>query len=178
MLNIRIEEINGKNVKDVNKTDGVFIIDSKLNLQVEDNEISYTVEDIPYCEKRYENWEADYSTYIDNDDKTIYLAYIDKKVVGQIILKKNWNNYAFVEDIRVDMHHRKEGIGKMLICFARDWASVKNLQGIMLETQNNNVRACKFYESCGFKIGGFDKALYKGINKDNDEIAMYWYYML
>ena len=36
------------------------------------------------------------------------------------------------------------------------------MPGIMLETQNNNVAACKFYEKCGFVIGGFDFLGYKG----------------
>ena len=46
----------------------------------------------------------------------------------------------------------------------------------MAETQDNNVPACKFYESYGFKLGGFDKYLYKGIDKTNNEIAIFWYY--
>ena len=37
------------------------------------------------------------------------------------------------------------------------------MPGIMLETQNNNVAACKFYEKCGFVIGGFDFLVYKGL---------------
>ena len=47
--------------------------------------------------------------------------------------------------------------------------------GIMLETQNNNVAACKFYEKCGFVIGGFDFLVYKGLDIENDEVAIYWY---
>jgi ribosomal protein S18 acetylase RimI-like enzyme len=45
----------------------------------------------------------------------------------------------------------------------------------MLETQNNNLPACRFYEHCGFTLSGFDRNLYKGINKDTEEIALYWY---
>ncbi len=58
------------------------------------------------------------------------------------------------------------------------WARSKQLPGIMLETQNINVAACRFYESCGFKLGGMDRFLYKGISKDLDEIALYWYLLL
>ena len=50
------------------------------------------------------------------------------------------------------------------------------MPGIMLETQNNNVAACKFYEKCGFVIGGFDFLIYKGLDMKNDEVAMYWYF--
>jgi ribosomal protein S18 acetylase RimI-like enzyme len=61
---------------------------------------------------------------------------------------------------------------------AIDWAKTKLLAGIMLETQNNNVAACRFYERCGFKLGGFDRYLYKGISKNTEEIALYWYLLL
>lgn len=44
------------------------------------------------------------------------------------------------------------------------------MPGIMLETQNNNVAACKFYEKCGF-----DFLVYKGLDMQNDEVALYWY---
>jgi len=30
----------------------------------------------------------------------------------------------------------------------------------MLETQDNNLIACKFYHNCGFKIGSVDTMLY------------------
>jgi len=52
------------------------------------------------------------------------------------------------------------------------------MPGIMLETQNNNVKACRFYESCGFVIGGVDFHVYKGIDPDSREAAVYWYYFL
>jgi len=45
----------------------------------------------------------------------------------------------------------------------------------MLETQSNNVAACKFYASCGFVIGGVDLHLYQGLHPQSDEIAIFWY---
>jgi ribosomal protein S18 acetylase RimI-like enzyme len=96
-------------------------------------------------------------------------------VAGQIILRKNWNKFAYIEDIAVDVRFRLHGIGKELISYAKRWAQDRNLAGITLETQDNNVGACKFYESCGFQLRGFDTYLYKGINRETDEIALYWY---
>lgn len=46
----------------------------------------------------------------------------------------------------------------------------------MLETQNNYVRACKFYEDSGFKIGGFDNYLYRGQKANTDVVAIFWYF--
>jgi hypothetical protein len=39
----------------------------------------------------------------------------------------------------------------------------------------NNVRACRFYESCDFQLGGFDAYLYSGVQTDTEEIALYWH---
>ena len=75
----------------------------------------------------------------------------------------------------MDVKFRRQGIGKQLILQAQRWAQDRSLAGIMLETQDNNVSACKFYESCGFQLRGFDAYLYKGINIHTDEIALYWY---
>lgn len=174
-MSVNIVEINQSNVGDVNTCDGEFVIDSKLVLHAEDDEISYTVTEIPRFKKRYEEDDVDYTAYIDTPDKTVFLAYVEDRVAGQIILRRNWNRYAYVEDIAVDVDFRKQGIGRALILQAKRWAHERDLAGIMLETQNTNVRACQFYESCGFQLGGFDTYLYKGVKSGTDEIALYWY---
>lgn len=172
---ITIEKINAGNIVDVNTCDGEFIIDAKLILHVENGEIRYTISEMPVIKKRYELDNVSYSTYMDDPDKSVFLAYAEGHTAGQIILRKNWNKYAYIEDITVDVKYRRMGIGKELISHAKLWARGRNLAGIMIETQNNNVSACKFYENCGFRLGGFDTYLYKGINRDTEEIALYWY---
>ena len=37
------------------------------------------------------------------------------------------------------------------------WAKQKDLCGLMLETQNNNLLACRFYIKKGFVLGAVDK---------------------
>ncbi len=49
------------------------------------------------------------------------------------------------------------------------------LMGVMLETQDNNVGACRLYQACGFEIGGFDRKLYGGIAAVRGEVAIFWY---
>lgn len=174
-MKITIEEINARNFKDVGKCDGEFIIDAKLVLHVENDEIRYTITEVSSTKKRYEEDDVDYTTYIDDPDKVVFLAYVEGQIAGQIILRKNWNRYAYIEDIAVGVQFRRQGIGREMILWAKHWAKGRNLVGIMLETQNNNVKACRFYESCGFRLRGFDTYLYKGINSDTEEIALYWY---
>lgn len=68
-------------------------------------------------------------------------------------------------------------IGQALMERAVEWAKSKGFPGMMLETQSNNVAACRLYERCGFMLGGFDSYLYKALDPGTDEIALYWYLM-
>ena len=176
-MEIAICELNKDAIPHVNQCDSSFTVDSKLVLSVENGRISYTVLDIAPYGKQYQPEEADYREYVSNPDKTIFLAYVDNEPAGQIRIRKYWNGFAYVDDFAVDAPHRRQGIGRALIQRAIEWARDKGLAGIMLETQNNNLAACRFYESCGFELGGFDAYLYKGLNPTTDEIALYWYLM-
>jgi ribosomal protein S18 acetylase RimI-like enzyme len=80
-----------------------------------------------------------------------------------------------VEDIVVDRQFRRRGVGERLMARAVMWAKEKGLAGIMLETQDNNVAACQLYEKWGFVLGGFDPYLYRGLERNKDESALYWY---
>ncbi|GGD96497.1 GNAT family N-acetyltransferase [Paenibacillus nasutitermitis] len=161
--------------------DDSFTVDSTLVLSLSGREFRFTVEPIPgytksYSEERFKEAEdEDYSDYIDSSDRIVYLAWAENQVVGRIVLTRNWNKYALVEDIAVDKNYRGHGVGRKLIERAKRWAVNGGMPGIMLETQSNNVNACQFYKSCGFVIGGLDLHLYQGIDKSNDEIAIFWY---
>ena len=170
-----IEELNTNNLNDVNKCDNEFIIDSKLVLHLENDEIRYTMLKLPVTRKRYEVDNYDFSTYIDSPGRVVFLAYVEGQIAGQIILRANWNRFAYIEDITVDVRYRRHGVGRELISRAKRWAEEHHLAGLMLETQDNNVGACRFYECCGFKLRGFDSCLYKGLDRVADEVALYWY---
>jgi streptothricin acetyltransferase len=172
---ITIEELDQRNLRDVNRTGSTFTVDSELVLQAEDGVIRYAVTPTPPYQKHYAPDEIDYAAYVSHSDRAIFLAYVDGEPAGQIRLRRNWNQYAYVEDIVVDVHFRKQGVGRALMERAIEWAKAKRLPGIMLETQNNNVAACRLYERCGLVLGGFDRYLYKGITPDTEEIALYWY---
>ena len=174
-MKITVDEINTRNINDVNKCDNEFIIDSKLVMHLENDLIHYTTKQVPLTRKRYGIDDIDYTAYLDNNDRIVYLAYVEGQIAGQIILRKNWNKYAYIEDITVDVKFRRQGIGRELLSRAERWARKRKLVGIMLETQDNNVPACRFYESYGFQLRGFDSYLYKGIDRTTDEIALYWY---
>lgn len=174
-MNTTICALDETNLSQINCVDGSFIVDAKLILRAQDGQIGYILEPVQPYRKRYAVDEVNYATYIGNPDKAAYLAYVDRQLAGQIILRKNWNRYGYIEDIAVDVSFRGQGIGRKLIEQAITWAREQGLPGLMLETQNNNISGCQLYEACGFHLGGFDQELYRAIDPDTDEIALFWY---
>lgn len=173
---IVVREINPLNCQDAGRCDGTFSVSAKMMLSIENNGIDYTVVSVPPYEKRYPSEEINYAVYLDSPDRSLFFAYIEDRVAGQIRLERYWNGYASIEDMVVDRSFRRQGVGRALIQRARQWTGEKGLAGIRLETQNNNVGACRLYEQCGFELTGFDRCLYRGLNPDIDEIALYWYW--
>jgi streptothricin acetyltransferase len=172
---IEVKKIDQSNIKSVNQVDGNFWVDSRLQLSAVDGKISYTIVPIPGYPKPYIYDDIDPTAYVTNPDKTIYLARIGDQLAGQITLRKNWNLFAYVEDFVVNPSFRRKGVGRTLMSKAGEWSKSMRFQGIMLETQDINVAACRFYERCGFELAGFDRNLYKATDPDKDEIALYWY---
>jgi len=175
MTEITIREMDRETIQHINQCDATFTVDSKLILSAENGIIRYTVITVTPYTKQYGPEEVDYSTFISNPNKIVFFAYMGNELTGQIRVRKYWNGYAYIDDVAVDTTFRRRGIGRALIARAIEWAKERRFPGIMLETQNNNVAACKLYESCGFELRGFDTHLYKGLNPATDEIALYWY---
>lgn len=174
-MTIIIREMDKDTVQHVKKYGSSFEVSSKLVLSAEDGRISYTIVDVPPYTKQYGSEKVDPQSYIANPDRVIFYAYLDDELAGQIRLLKYWNGYAYIDDIAVEAKFRGQGVGRALIEHAIEWAKERNFPGLMLETQNNNVSACKLYASCGFELRGFDTHLYKGLDPATDEIALYWY---
>ena len=174
-MEIEIQEISQETLSDAEKCNNAFLVNSKIVLAARNNVIEYTIVSRPPYQKHYPPETIEYTEYVNNHDQTAFIAYLNSEIAGQIRLRRNWNHYAYIENIVVDSEFRRRGIGLALIRKAIDWAKGKQLSGLMLETQNNNVAACLFYECCGFEVGGFDRLLYKGQDPATEEIALYWY---
>ena len=154
-------------------------IESELVLEAKEGVISYDVRPLPAARKSYVHSEArELQSFIDDPGKSFFLAYIDGKVAGHASVSVNWNKLALIDQVQVDANFRKRGVGRALIAQAIAWAGEKGLPGLMLETQNNNVAACKLYEAMGFTLGGFDRFLYRGEMPGTREVALFWYLML
>ncbi len=167
-------KINQENFEHINKANQPFEIIGKIRPVFANGIWTYTEEIYEHSyTKTYPNDTWDYDAYIDNPDKIIFLAYSGAECIGQIVLRRDWNKYAFIEDICVAKSTRGQGIGTGLIQKAVEWAKNFNLKGLALETQDNNLLACRFYAKCGFVIGAVNTLLYR--NFDDDEFAVFWY---
>ena len=175
MTEIVIQRLTAANQADLNRCDNAFTVEAELCLAAEDGRISYTVQPVTPYEKRYGPEVHDAQAYTSKPDHAAWLAYVDGQLAGQILVHENWNRLALIWDIAVDPPFRRLGAGRRLIGQAVGWARGRGLPGVMLETQNINVAACRLYESCGFVLGGFDACLYRGVMPGTREIALFWY---
>ena len=85
----------------------------------------------------------------------VYVATINEKVVSMVnilytISTALGTKVAIFEDFIVDRNYRNQGIGENLIDFVFEDLKAKNFSRITLLTDNDNLKAHKFYEKKGF----------------------------
>lgn len=129
-MSLLIRELETNDLDNFPEIDDSFIVNARLMLSLSkvNRRIEYTVEDVPSYEKSYlqnDNEELVYNEYINKPNQIIYIALLHNQIIGFIVLKKNWNNYAYIEDITVDKKYRTLGVGKRLIAQAKQWAKKK-----------------------------------------------------
>jgi ribosomal protein S18 acetylase RimI-like enzyme len=130
----------------------------------------------PYV-KNYGIDSEEFCDYRDNAGSTVLVAWIGEQAVGHIVLSTYWNGFAHIDELAVDATSRRNGVARSLLDVAQFWSRKHHLPGIMLETQNNNLAACRLYESYGFIVGGVDHLLYRAIDPTSAEVAIFWYLM-
>lgn len=175
MTGIALQRLTAANQADLNRCDNTFTVEAELSLHAEDGRIRYTVRPVTPYLKRYGPEVYDAGPYIQQADHAAWLAYVDGLLAGQILVREHWNRFAVVWDIAVDPPYRRRGVGRRLMGQAVAWARERRLPGVMLETQNINLAACRLYESCGFALGGFDTYLYRGFERASGEVALFYY---
>jgi len=79
---------------------------------------------------------------------------------------------AVLWDIRVTPKFKGNQIGRKLFHSSERWAASKGCQTLKIETQNNNVGACKFYVKMGCQLGTINRFAYPEFP---DESQILWY---
>ena len=173
-----IVTMDNQNRMDINRANQPFMVIGRLKPSLKDGQWSYTEEIFPrpYIKYYYSDGDDFYDSCIGSRDRRAYLAYDGGKCVGQMVMHKDWNGYAYIDDIYIAQDRRGQGLGTALINRATEWARSKGLQGLTLETQDNNLLACRFYIKKGFQIGGVNTLVYRNFRQPKrDECAIFWY---
>jgi len=92
-----------------------------------------------------------------------------------------WNNTVFLWNLMIDLDYRQKGLGRRLWHRGLEYAAKVEARAIMIETQNTNVAACRFYLRMGCQLAGFHEAHYANDGADSEtakEFALFWAYFL
>ena len=102
-----------------------------------------------------------------------------ERIVGILdIEERAWNQTVWIWNIMLDEAVRGQGLGTRLMERTIAWAKHRQARAIILETQTNNVPACRFYAKMGFKLVGLNTMFYSNRDNERDEIAIFWGYPL
>lgn len=86
-----------------------------------------------------------------NDENIIILAYyINKIIVGYILIRKTDNNTCLLDGLYVEKEYRNKGIGKSLLTEAILRIRNMNIKYIDINVMYNNIIAKHIYEKLGF----------------------------
>ncbi len=114
------------------------------------------------------------SEYIENPKRVAFMAMRCGQCAGIIRADTRWNGNVQIEDFAVDQNHRRRGVGGMLMDALVRWGRSGGKNGVFLETQDNNLIACRFYLQYGFQLRGADTKVYMG-SPYAKETALYFY---
>lgn len=136
------------------------------------------VEAVPPRRKAYGLDEALFEPH-DGQERVLFLARDGAAIAGYLSAHRDWNGCAVVQDLAIARPFRRRGLAAALMDEAVAWTRAAGLGAIRLETQSVNAGACRFYQSYGFVLGGYDRFLYRELAPEiREEIALFWYLSL
>jgi len=111
-----------------------------------------------------------------------YQRVADNTSTGQLVgllevQIRDWNNMAWLENLMIDLDYRGQGLGRRLWHRALEFARRSEVRAILIETQNTNIAACRFYARMGCHLVGINEAQYTNDGLTS-EVALFWIYSL
>lgn len=128
------------------------------------NGYDFTAEDLALVQRRLEEGRS-----------LQLLAERDGRLVGLIEVEQQaWNHTAVVWNILIDRDYRRRGLGRDFMERASEWARRRGCRALTLETQSNNINACRFYRGLCFRLTGIRDDLYHNDDLQRGEVAIFW----
>ncbi|AHG41898.1 GNAT family acetyltransferase [Pseudomonas syringae CC1557] len=156
-------------------SDFTFTVSGFLQARIGESVDSWPVERVEPYRKNYGIDSQEFTDHRDAASSSVMVAWLDGRAVGHIVMSTHWSGFAYIDELAVDDSARRHGVARSLLDVAQFWSRKRNLPGIVLETQNNNLAACHLYERCGYVVGGVDHMRYRGIDPHTRETAIFWY---
>ncbi len=89
-----------------------------------------------------------------------------------VVMLEGRRDLAVIWDARVDPGVRRHGVGSSLFAAAERWAKARGCGWLVVETQNINVPACRFYSRQGCTLGAIHRFAYPDLP---GEVQVLWY---
>ncbi len=97
----------------------------------------------------------------------------EEPVALAIAEPEGWNDTLRVWEFHVAEGYRGRGIGRQLMDQLAGRARLAGLRAMVVETQNTNVPAIRFYRQAGFAIEGIDISYYTNQDFPDGEMAVF-----
>ena len=81
----------------------------------------------------------------------LYGAFEGSKLVGVGGLREKYENFAWIEDIRVHGKHQKKGIGTALFSYGEKIAKERGFPRVAFQTVTENKGSCRIGEKLGYE---------------------------
>ena len=127
---------------------------------------------------------TDYEKLFDITNWKFFMAFDDEIPVGAITMAGTTEGLNMLGgrkdacvlwDIRVADGYKHRGIGQKLFDLGKKSAQQAGYKQMIIECQNNNVPACKFYQKQGALLSKVDMYAYSLDPEIQDEIQFVWY---
>ena len=128
--------------------------------------------DVPYV-KDYDAIDgenpAQWPSRFDMSNWGLFAGRVEGRLVGGAVVAFNTPSLSLLEgrtdvailwDIRVSPEARGQGLGSALFRPAEAWARTRGCKQLLVETQNINVPACKFYARQGCVLAAVNRFAY------------------
>lgn len=105
--------------------------------------------------------------------------FIDNSLIGCIeVNEETWHNVLRVTNILIDDKYRRQGIGKKLMDYVKEYAKQENHRLILLETQTCNTKAIAFYRHQAFNLVGVNLLDYTNRDIEKNEVRLEFGYRI
>jgi ribosomal protein S18 acetylase RimI-like enzyme len=137
----------------------------------------------PYMKYDQSERHAEWGQHFDLRTWGIFLATDSGKTVGgaavappspRMVISQGQPDTAALFDIRVSVSARHGGVGSALLHHCVQWAKSRGFKFLVIETQENNVPACRFYAKNGCELLEIRRFAYRHCPQVAHETMLIW----